>query len=291
MYQFNFNDIKLDKIFDSATPEILGSIYPNNKLINPDNEDNNCDYLIKQLYSYAPSKSIIQILYEIRETKFNDVFSNQDGPIDLITHNKNFTHCYQTIYQNKNEYEIIEDNKIKFELTQGHNIVEAIIVDDIKSIKSIKICNPENHCILFYSDKLDYNKKKEYIIHENYFSDKNIIKKEGILISDFNIPIMATIYQKIFMEIELSDMDFKEIKIINILCNLHLINLFQNQMFELDIQQGKFIIFGNGISIEHFTNDDNIPISTKYQKGILNPKLTKLFDNAHKESLNRRNLK
>lgn len=65
--------------------------------------------------------------------------------------------------------------------------------------------------------------------------------------------------------------------------------------YELDMQLGRFVIFGGGCALERFSStdkadEDNDDIASKYVNGRLDENKKKLFDMAHKEALFRKNV-
>jgi len=254
-------------MLDNITPETLSML--DNEYLNSDNSGTFHKKIMSQLYSESQSKSIIQILDELRYNGNNDVYESI---------NEHSCRIYDRPLFTKN------NNKITLQFTQVGTI-ESVIVADPNKITRIKIYSDANIVLFDSFDKIDLTKTAKYKIYQE--NESQI--RTGLLLSNYNIPFSVN-YYKIYMDIEFDDayvLDNIDLMIIYAILNDNHFNLLQNTAFELDTQPGKFIIFHGGMFGEHFTRDDG-DLAEKYYAGTLSDKYKKLFDEAHAEAEERK---
>ena len=186
-------------------------------------------------------------------------------------------------YNNRNDESKQSTNMVSFKLKKDGETIESLVIDDFSKIKNIKIMS-DPHCVLFDSaDNLDYTQTKKYLIH-----GANEI--EGLLISNYNIPMMSILYDEVYMEIDFDDdYEVDEIGIIYTILDKKILNALEYITYELDTQPGRFLVFGGGMMGEHFTRD-NGDLAKKYVDKKLNKKMQTLFDSAHLEANKRKTL-
>ncbi len=271
-------------MFDNVPPEILSTL--DIEYLDPDNNDGKSGKkIIPQLSSYLQQdKSIIQILTESRENKDNNVYESIDNAIINMyeSNNDTFRVLYRSVVTKS-------ENKSIIEVRQFGDTIESIIINDLTKINNVKIYSDNNTVIYDSFCDIDYSRTKEYKIHSD---DNKSEIKVGLLLSNYNIPIISMIYNKIFMEIEFGDeyeSEDTELLLVYACLNIMDRKLLSCIQYELDMQPGKFIIFDGGLFVEHFTHDMG-DLSKQYQAGTIRTELKKIFDAAHKEALRRKEL-
>lgn len=283
----NLSISSIESMFDSVSPEILGSLDGN--ILSPDNDNNlNLNNIIKNLYDYLPDKSIIEILNDIRENKNAIIYESFESALtNMIQNKEKITY----ISENKNnEIKYLNDNTIIFPLKHLGETIESLVISDLTKIKNIRIYEKHTCNYIFNSlDRLDYTQTKEYKLHN---ANKTI---NGLLISNYNIPMISVHYQELNMELEFIDNYIvdrninEEIIIIHTLLDNNFYGMFNWINYELDTQPGRFVVFMGGMTGEHYSHD-NGDLSDAYQSGKLDKKKKKLFDLAHIEANRRKNL-
>ena len=305
-YLMDNSELSIERLLDHITPEILGIFNIDSEFLNPDKNNfirshgNFMANFLPQVYPYLPSKPIIKILTEIREENSDqpsDTFGSiGDAIFNIVKCNKKVCHYWH----NKFPELTITNNKVKCHLNKIGDTLEAIVIDDITKIKNIKIVIEDSSGVVYDSlNKLDYTKTKEYRIHyPSTESTSKDIKEydmrgtvKGLLISDYNIPLISTTFHKMYMELEFEQnyvLAKDELMFVYTIINKNYFEILRSMYYELDMQPGRFIIFGSGMCAEHFTG--NYDMTKQYQDGTLDPTRKELFDLAHKESARRKTL-
>ncbi|QKF93717.1 hypothetical protein QKU48_gp0259 [Fadolivirus algeromassiliense] len=286
----DLDSISIESLLDNITPEILG-LFPDDRFLTPNNfQDmnypihNDFERIVYSIYNYLPARSIIEILHEIRENKNCMVYeSDVDALRGMLSNKLKLSYLLEKINMNDCKY---TDNKVSFKLRMKGDTIESLIFDDLDKIKNIRITSGEGTVLFDSLDRLDHTQMKDYTFHNK----GNIMK--GLLISDYNIPIISIHFDEIIMEIEFIDEyvhDDKTISIIYTMLDRITYGILGHITYELDMQPGRFVIYSNGMAGEHFLHDDG-DLSEKYQNGNLDIKRKELFDLAHKEADRRKNL-
>lgn len=294
--------MSFEKLLDKITPEILGVLDIRDMTISPDAlmlphqiQINDFYYgnIIAQLYQYLPEKSIIQILNNIRIGNDSNAFKDyEDALAYMINNEKGLSYLIDIVHVH--DINRICPTKIKFEINRGGELLESIVINDYSKIKNLTI-TVDNNTVIFDSKHISIGPEtiKKYNIYDKY--NGSIIKTvDGLLLSNYAIPLLSTIFQKTIITIEFYEEynDQDEIELMFILINNESRHLLHNAYYELDMQSGKFLIFGGGMIAEHIIADygDGKDMTTKYLDGTLNEHTKLLFDEAHKEADRRKSL-
>jgi hypothetical protein len=198
---------------------------------------------------------IITILSKIR--KNNVVYNIEKAILYLVSKSKSTTLGIYTLNI------LTHQNSIRFIIQRYSDTLNSIEYDE--NIKSIKLYT--NNQLIYY-EKIDDMEIKNLI----YLENEKVIRIKAILISFNDIPLISCSFHQIEMEIEYFKPNLNNsIKIIGgFVDKIKRKNLVEIN-YDLDLQNGIFIRFQQGISIE-INIDKN------------------LINEAHKESIRRKNL-